>query len=210
MFPTHRVVLDWSFDRINLDPKIQTKYTDTTNQLADMLTKGNFTRDKLNHLLCLFNIGHFSSAECSEVTSKRTQKDSGEERVTAKSKPIVNLVSQCSEKTLVVLPSTASEGPAKIRHETQTPLNPQIETYDGTVRPIVNAQHADRFIIENDETNSILTQGEWSSAEEEKQSSKDATKDRDKQHSILWGMFKSSTLEASVFMEKITQTIGIP
>ena len=58
---SHRVALDWSFDRINLDPKIQIKYVDTKNQLADSLTKGNFTRDEWNHLLCLFNIGHFSS-----------------------------------------------------------------------------------------------------------------------------------------------------
>ena len=41
------------------------------------------------------------------------------------------------------------------------------------------------------------------------QSSKDATKDSDK-HSVILGMFVSSTLQASVFMVKITQTIGIP
>ena len=46
---THRVALDWLFDRINLDPKIQIKYIDTKNQLADSLTKGNFTRDEWNH-----------------------------------------------------------------------------------------------------------------------------------------------------------------
>ena len=51
---THRVALDWLFDRINVDPKIQIKYIDTKNQLADILTKGNFTRDEWNHLLCLF------------------------------------------------------------------------------------------------------------------------------------------------------------
>ena len=58
---THRVALDWLFDRINLDPKIQIKYIDTKNQLADILTKGNFTRYEWNHLLTLFNISHFSS-----------------------------------------------------------------------------------------------------------------------------------------------------
>ena len=47
---THRVALDWLFDRINLDPKIQIKYIDTKNQLADIPTKGNFTRDEWNHL----------------------------------------------------------------------------------------------------------------------------------------------------------------
>ena len=77
---THRVALDWLFDQINLDTKIQIKYTDTKNQLVDMLTKGNFTRDEWTHHLCLFNISHFSSTECSEVMSKRTQKESGEEK----------------------------------------------------------------------------------------------------------------------------------
>ena len=47
---THRVALDWLFDRINLDSKIQIKYIDTKNQLADILTKGNFTRDEWSHL----------------------------------------------------------------------------------------------------------------------------------------------------------------
>ena len=39
---THRVALDWLLDRINLEPKIQVKYVDTKNQLADMLTKSEF------------------------------------------------------------------------------------------------------------------------------------------------------------------------
>ena len=39
---THRVALDWLFDRINLDTKIQIKYIDTKNHLADILTKGEF------------------------------------------------------------------------------------------------------------------------------------------------------------------------
>ena len=34
---THRVALDWLCDRINLDPKIQIKYIDTKNQLAEKL-----------------------------------------------------------------------------------------------------------------------------------------------------------------------------
>ena len=110
---THRVALDWLFDRINLDPKIKIKYIDTKNQLADILTKGNFTRDEWNPLLCLFNISLFSSTDCSEVMSKRKQKDSGEERVTAKSKPMMSLVSRCSERNPDVLAFTPSESPGK-------------------------------------------------------------------------------------------------
>ena len=45
-------------------------------------------------LLCLFNISHFSSTNCLEELSKRTQQDSGEERVTAKSKPMMNLIAR--------------------------------------------------------------------------------------------------------------------
>ena len=52
----HRVALDWLFDKRNLDSQIQIKYIDTKNQLADILTKGNFTRDEWNHLLTLFDI----------------------------------------------------------------------------------------------------------------------------------------------------------
>ena len=97
------------FDRINWTPKSKSNtLIDTKNQLADMLAKGNFTRDEWNHLLCLLNIRHFSSAECSEVMTKRTQKDSGEEGVTAKSKPMMNLVARCSQRTPAALSSTAS------------------------------------------------------------------------------------------------------
>ena len=91
---THRVALDWLFDRINLDPKIQIKYIDTKNQLAGIVTKGNFTRDEWNHLLCLFNISHFSSTVCSAAMAMRSQQDSGGERVTAKSRPMMNLIAR--------------------------------------------------------------------------------------------------------------------
>ena len=78
---THRVALDWQFDRINLEPKIQIKYIDTKNQLAYILTKGNFTRDEWNHLLNLFIISHFSSTACTATVAKRGQQGSGGGRV---------------------------------------------------------------------------------------------------------------------------------
>ena len=63
---THRVALDWLFDRIHLDSKIQIRHIDTKQQLADILVKGNFTRDEWNNLLHLFNISHFSSTCCAK------------------------------------------------------------------------------------------------------------------------------------------------
>ena len=110
---THRVALDWLFDRINLD----IKYIDTKNQLADILTKGNFTRDELNHLLRLFNISHFSSTVCSAAMAKRIQQESGEERTTAKSRPMMNLTARMPS----VMSSSTSSSPGKTWYEYQDP-----------------------------------------------------------------------------------------
>ena len=114
---THRVALDWLFDRIHLDSKFQIKYIDTKNQLADILTKGNFTRDEWNHLLCLFNIIHFSSTVCSDTMAKRSQQDSGEERVTAKSRPMMNLTARMP----TVVSSSTSVSPGKRYCGSQNP-----------------------------------------------------------------------------------------
>ena len=114
---THRVALDWLFDRINLDPKIQIKYIDTKNQLADILTKGNFTRDEWNHLLNLFNISHFSSTVCIAAMAKRAQQESGEERVTAKSRLMMNLTARMPS----VVSSSTSSNPGRTSYGYQDP-----------------------------------------------------------------------------------------
>ena len=108
---THRVALDWLFDRINLDYKIQIKYIDTKNQLADILTKGNFTRDEWNHLLTLFNISHFRPTACTAAMTKRAQQESGEGRVTAKSRRMMNLTA----RTPSFVSSSASSNPVRTR-----------------------------------------------------------------------------------------------
>ena len=114
---THRVALDWLFDRINLDPKIQIKYIDTKNQLADILTMGNFTRDEWNHLLTLFHICHFSSTVCTTAMAKRAQQESGGERVTAKSRPMMNLTA----RTPSFVSSSASANPGRSSYGYQDP-----------------------------------------------------------------------------------------
>ena len=82
---THRVALDWLFDRINLDSKIQIRYTDTKHQLADIFDQGNFTRDEWSHLNHLFNISHFSSSCCAENSSLIScSQNDGEEDARAK------------------------------------------------------------------------------------------------------------------------------
>ena len=50
---THRVDLDWLFDRINKDPACFVKWVGTKEQLGDILTKGSFTADSWRSLLFL-------------------------------------------------------------------------------------------------------------------------------------------------------------
>ena len=115
---THRFALDWLFDRINVDSKIhQIKYIVTKKQLADILTKGNFTRDEWHHLLNLFNNSHFSSTVCSAAMAKRIQQESGEERVTAKSRPMMNLTARMPS----VVSSSTSSSPGKRWYGNQDP-----------------------------------------------------------------------------------------
>ena len=132
---THRVALDWLFDRINLDSKIQIKYIDTKNQLADILTKGKVTCDEWNHLLCLFNISHFSPTVCSEAMAKRSQQDSREERVTAKSRPKMSLIARAPSN----LSFSASESKVRKSYEKQSPCSAKAEKDDRTGQPVVGS-----------------------------------------------------------------------
>ena len=132
---THRVALDWLFDRINLDPKIQIKYIDTKNQLADILTEGNFTRDEWNHLLTLFNISHFSSTACTAAMAKRSQQESGEERVTAKSRPMMNLTA----RTPSSVSSSASTILGRTSYGYQDPER-SVSSDDRTGKPVQPSQ----------------------------------------------------------------------
>ena len=114
--PTELRLIGYSIELI-WTPKIQIKYIDTKNQLADILTKGNFTRDEWNHMLCSFNIGHFSPTLCSEAMAKRSQQGSGEERVTAKSRPMMNLI----VRTPSFVSSSTSMSPGKRYYGSQDP-----------------------------------------------------------------------------------------
>ena len=119
---THRVALSWLFDRVIGPQKIQIKYVDTKNQLADMLTKGNFTRDEWNHLLRLFNIMNFSMFSCSHflsikkpnTISKRAQeRRTGEELVVANWKPVSLRSRSLSANHSPMLDSRTSYSPGK-------------------------------------------------------------------------------------------------
>ena len=53
---THRVDLDWLFERLIKDPNITMRYINTKQQLADIFTKGFFTESIWRQLLSLILI----------------------------------------------------------------------------------------------------------------------------------------------------------
>ena len=53
---THRVDLDWLFERLIKDPSITMRYINTKQQLADMFAKGSFTESTWRALLSLILI----------------------------------------------------------------------------------------------------------------------------------------------------------
>ena len=112
---TRRVALDWSFDRINLDPQLRIKYVETS-----------FTRDDWNHLLRLLsimNISMFSCSHSSPVNDPQTMskrlihegKPGGEERAVAKQKPIWTFVSKTVDRSPLTLSSSASHSRGTLR-----------------------------------------------------------------------------------------------
>ena len=172
---THRVALDSLFDRINLDPKIQIKYIDTKNQLADILTKGNFTRDEWNHLLCLFNISHFSSTACTAAMAKRAQQESGEERVTAKSRPMMSFIARAPSN----LSSSTSESTGKKRSESQSLWSAKAEKYDRKGQPVIASwarTHEFQSSFSHEKTKHVILEEE----EEETHDRKGTLGDRDR------------------------------
>ena len=126
---THILAVDWLFDRINSDPKIQTRFVDTKNQLAYILTKGNFTHEEWNHFLRLFNIMnisqfascHFRSTSSSQTMSKRLiqQERPGEdERVVAKSKRCRRLSFGLQHRWILVHLTARGHSKQKVRIQT--------------------------------------------------------------------------------------------
>ena len=94
--------------------------------MAHILTKGHLTRDEWNNRLCLFNISHFSSLCCAknlgllgcvtEMMAKRMQGQSEENRIAAKSRPMVmNLTSSVAASSSSVDSPIASRRPGVLK-----------------------------------------------------------------------------------------------
>ncbi len=54
---THRIDLDWLFERLQSDPDISMRFVGTKEQLADIFTKGSFTAAQWRDLLRLIGVG---------------------------------------------------------------------------------------------------------------------------------------------------------
>ena len=121
--------------------------------------------------LCLFNISHFISINKCTAMSKRTQEDAGEERVTAKSKPMTNLVSRCRVRDPTVLASTAPENPGDTKSESQNvPLSSLNVQQTGMGRPVLLACSSNSSEWNNDDkwSSQVRKSGEMSKTSTER------------------------------------------
>ena len=121
--------------------------------------------------MCLFNIGQTSSINSFEAMSKRTQEDVGEERVTAKSKTMMNSVSRYRVRDPNVLASTASESPEKTKSESQNvPLSSLHVQQTSTVRPVLCASSSkySEWNIDDKWSSQEWTSGEMSNTSSER------------------------------------------
>ena len=183
-------------------PKIQINYIDTKNQLADILTKGNFTRDEWNHLLCLFNISHFSSTNCLEVMSKRTH-------TWERLRPVMGASSSDYSEWNI-----DEKWSSQVRKSGEM-LEARTERPVGEQPAGLFTQHTDRFVIDDDDMDSdTVTESDPSLKSRSflhrvndrlrkmlNRSPEDSMQDIDKR-SMIWWLFMSSTVEAFVFMGK--------
>ena len=60
---THRVDLDWLYERCRVDPSIRIRFVPTKSQLADLLTKGSFTAAAWKEQCKLWEIGSAGTTE---------------------------------------------------------------------------------------------------------------------------------------------------
>ena len=151
--------LDWLFDLINLDPNIRIKHIDTRNQLADMLDQREISHVTNGIIFCVCSTSaNFSSINSLKAMSKRTQEDASEGRVTAKSKPMMNLVSRWRVRDPTVPASTASEGVGKTKSESQNvPLSSLNVQQTSTGRPV-----HDKFVIDDDTDSDTAAESNFS------------------------------------------------
>ena len=110
---THRAALDWLFERINLDPKIQIKYVHLVSGTIFSICVTSAISEQFAAPQ------NFSSASCPKTMSKRMQQEHGEERIVAKSKPTLHLVSKTEASSSTVLSPSASNRPEKLRAPSQ-------------------------------------------------------------------------------------------
>ena len=113
---THRVALDWLFDRINLDT------TQDSNQICrhQTPTSQTYGENEWNNLLHLFNISHFtllfwsqnfSLTSCTKTMANKMQEQEREEKIVAKSKPTMNLAFTVSTSSSTLQNPIASKKP---------------------------------------------------------------------------------------------------
>ena len=117
---THLVALDWLLDRINLDAKIQLKFVESKNPIADILAKSSFTRDSTicdNFLNIMndttFSCSHFSNSHPLISAGKQSEMSKRSQESTSLGSPTAKANACCLVSRHGVSVDTLKRAPAK-------------------------------------------------------------------------------------------------
>ena len=194
---TQRVALDWLFDRINLDPKIQIKYDDTKKPLADLLTQGNFTRDEWNQFFDVILQQFQSNQQVQDHVEEAARRKTGEDRVVAKSKAMMSLVSKNANRS-PTLDSGASNSPVTLEMQCQSSYR------SGTGKPVAKMLHRlseTRLTHHNFEIFNVNHLEKVFSNVRQKLNRPERDEMKDVQgNGMIWGIFMSATMTAAVHL----------
>ena len=105
---THRVNLDWLFERLNRDPHVFMKFVGTKEQAADILTKGSFTAEAWNVLCNLCLIKPISESHHEPQTKDKQVQVAKLPELLELNKPRACIASLPNRKLSVSMPSAPS------------------------------------------------------------------------------------------------------
>ena len=218
----------WLVVRVSLDWTPRSKSNMSTPKTNSQTFWPKGTSHVMNGIIfsfSLLNISIFSSSSCSQAMSKRMQEGNGKERTAPKSKPMVDLVSSSMAESSTVPSSTTPTGPVSLRANSHglgvmvrgkpvvagtgkpdaSDSNQIQNSQSGTGKPV-----AWDSVIEID----LETPQEYETSVESiplmervhtrlrimmNRHPGDRMEDLDK-HSLMWWMFVSRTMNATVFL----------
>ena len=137
---THRVLIDWMFDRIKSGHQNPNQIHRHQKPIRWHINQREFHTWWVQSFVVLVQYQSFQFYSVSDTMTKRSQRDSGEERVTVKSRPMTNLIARTSS----YVSSSTSVNPMKRIYRSQDPCSSVAKKDERSGRPDIGT---DKFKV---------------------------------------------------------------